>query len=381
MFVYLGGKMIDFKDIVAEILKGQIEELSKEEILDMIELPPSFDMGDYAFPVFSLAKIFKKAPPIIAQDIVGNINENEYFDKIVATGPYINFFVNKQKLIEITVEEILKKGDRYGSSNLGEGEKILVEFSSPNIAKPFHIGHIRSTVIGNALSNIFEFLGYDVMRLNHLGDYGTQFGTMISAYKRWGEKEAIEADPIKELLNLYVKFNQEAEKDPTLRDDARAWFVKLENEDEEAVSLWQWFRDVSIKEFYKVYDLLNIDFDSLNGESFYSDKMPRVMQELEEKGLIRNDNGTKLVDLDEYNMPPLMVEKSDGSSLYATRDLATAIYRKEAYDFDKNIYVVATEQNLHFAAFFKVLEMMGYEWAKNCFHISFGMVSLEEGTL
>lgn len=373
--------MINFKKQVAEILESQIEELSKKEILDMIEQPPSYDMGDYAFPVFSLAKIFRKAPPLIAEEIVENIKDNDYFEKIVATGPYINFFINKELFAKTTLEEVVKKGEKYGSGDIGHGENILIEFSSPNIAKPFHIGHIRSTVIGNSLAKIFKFLGYDVKRLNHLGDYGTQFGIMIAAYKRWGVKEEIEAEPIKALLDLYVRFNKKAEEDPELLKEAREWFVKLENGDEEAVELWQWFRDVSIKEFYKVYDMLHIDFDSLKGESFYSDKMPRVMKELEEKGLIRNDEGTKLVDLDEYDMPPLMVEKSDGSSLYSTRDLATAIYRKERFNFDKNIYVVASEQNLHFASFFKVLEMMGYEWAKDCIHIPFGMVSLEDGTL
>ena len=258
---------------------------------------------------------------------------------------------------------------------------VLVEFSSPNIAKPFHIGHIRTTVIGHSIYRIYKFQGFDTKALNHLGDYGTQFGMLIVAYKKWGDKSIIEKDPINELLKLYVKFNEEAVKDESLMEEARYWFKELENKNEEALKLWQWMRDISLKEFNKVYDMLNIKYDSYDGESFYSDKMPRVIEELEEKGLLKESKGAWIVDLESYGMPPALIKKSDGSTLYITRDLAAAIYRKEHYNFYKNIYVVASEQNLHFKQLKKILELMGYEWAKDCIHVNFGMVSLEDGSL
>lgn len=373
--------MINFKEEVINLIKTEVDSLSREEIEDFIEVPPSYEMGDYAFPVFSLAKTFRKAPNLIAEDLSGKFQDNEYFEKIENAGPYLNFFVNKKKLVSTTLQDIEEQGSRYGSSDMGKDKTVIVEFSSPNIAKPFHIGHIRTTVIGNALYKIYTFLGYDTVAINHLGDYGTQFGMLISAYKKWGDSEVIEDDPINELLKLYVRFNKEADEDESLRDEARYWFKELENKNEEALELWKWMRDISLKEFNKVYNMLGIEFDSFKGESFYSDRMPKVIKELEEKDLLEESDGAYLVDLDEYSLGKALMMKKDGSTLYATRDMAAAFYRKERYDFYKNIYVVGSQQNLHFQQWIKVLELMGYDWAEDCIHIPFGMVSLEDGTL
>ena len=376
--------MIDFKKEAVNILDGLETGLDKGELEKLIEVPPSYDMGDYAFPCFQLAKEFRKAPNTIAEELANKIDGGDLFEKVESAGPYINFFVNKAKLTETVIEDVLEKKERFGSTNMGEGQKVLVEFSSPNIAKPFHIGHIRTTIIGNALYNIFKFQGYDTEALNHLGDYGTQFGMLIAAIEKWGDentREKIEKDPIPELLKLYVDFNAAAEEDKSLRDEARYWFKELENKNEYALELWQWIRDMSLKEFNRVYDMFGIEFDSLNGESFYSDKMEDVIEELDEKGLLKEDQGAFLVDLEEYDMPPALIKKSDGSTLYTTRDIAAAFYRKEHYDFDKNIYVVASEQNLHFKQWMKVIELMGYDWVKDCIHVPFGMVSLESGKL
>ena len=373
--------MLIFKNKVVDLLSGVLKDFEKEDIEGLIETPPSYDMGDYAFPTFRLAKSYRKAPNMIAQDLVDKLKEDEDFEKIEAAGPYVNFFISREKLASVTLSEVLEKKEMYGSSNLGEGKKVIVEFSSPNIAKPFHIGHIRTTVIGNSLAKIYKFLGFETIKINHLGDYGTQFGMLISAFKKWGDREIIEANPIKELLALYVRFNTEADKDPLLKDEARYWFKELENGNEEAGELWQWIRDISLKEFNRVYDKLNISFDSYAGESFYSDKMPSVLKEMKEKGIVKESEGALIVDLEPYGMPPALIMKKDGSTLYTTRDIAAAIYRKKHYDFYKNLYVVASQQNLHFKAWIKIVELMGHEWAKDCIHIPFGMVSLEEGTL
>ena len=373
--------MLNFKEKVIDILESEVDSLSRDEFSALIETPPSYDMGDYAFPVFRLSKVFRKSPNLIAEELANRFKDNGYFEKIENKGPYVNFFINKVKLIETVIEEIISEGERFGSSKIGEGKTVIVEFSSPNIAKPFHIGHIRTTVIGNALYKIYKYLGFNTIAINHLGDYGTQFGMLISAYKKWGDREVIEHDPINELLKLYVKFNAEAEKNEELRDEARYWFKELENGNKEAYALWEWIREISLREFNRVYKMLNIEFDSFAGESFYSDKMPRVIDELNEKGLMKESDGAYLVDLEQYGMPPALIQKSDGSTLYTTRDIAAAIYRKENYDFNKNIYVVASQQNLHFKQWFKVVELMGYDWAKDCIHIPFGMVSLEDGTL
>ena len=373
--------MQDFKVAIANCLKEKIEDLTLEEIVALIEVPPNKEMGDFAFPCFRLAKVFRKAPNMIAADLAESIEAKDEISKVMPLGGYVNFFVNKSQLAENVIKDVLTKKENYGHSDLGQGKAVVIDFSSPNIAKPFHIGHIRTTVIGNALYKIYDSQGYNVVRVNHLGDYGTQFGKLIVAFKLWGSKEAVEANPIPELLKLYIQFHDEAEKKPEMEDEARAWFTKLENGDEEAKALWQWFRDESLKEFARVYDLLDIEFDSYAGESFYSDKMDTVIEQIKEKGLLQESQGTNVVDLEEYNMPPALITKNDGSTLYMTRDLAAAIYRKNTYDFDRCIYVVGSQQALHFQQLFKVLELMGFEWSKDLIHVPFGMVALEEGTM
>lgn len=373
--------MQDFKVAIANCLKEKINDLTLEEIIALIEIPPNKEMGDYAFPCFKLAKVFRKAPNMIAADLAETIEAKGEISKVMPLGGYVNFFVNKSQLAESVIKDVLTKKESYGHSDLGQEKAVVIDFSSPNIAKPFHIGHIRTTVIGNALYKIYDSQGYNVVRVNHLGDYGTQFGKLIVAFKLWGNKEAVEANPIPELLKLYIQFHDEAEEKPEMEDEARAWFTKLENGDEEAKELWQWFRDESLKEFARVYDLLDIEFDSYAGESFYSDKMDTVIEQIKEKGLLKESQGTNVVELEEYNMPPALITKNDGSTLYMTRDLAAAIYRKNTYDFEKCIYVVGSQQSLHFQQLFKVLELMGFEWAKDLIHVPFGMVALEEGTM
>ena len=373
--------MTDQKKEIAELLAGKVEALTAEEIEGMIEIPPESSMGDYAFPCFRLAKSMRKAPNQIAQELAEQLRGDGHFSDVKNVNAYLNFFLNREQLTASVTEEVLKKGAAYGGSDLGRGRKVIIEFSSPNIAKPFHIGHIRTTVIGNSIYKIYDFLGYDTVRINHLGDYGTQFGKMIVAYRKWGNEEDVRREPIKTLLSYYVKFHEEAEKDPSLEDEARATFTRLENGEREEKELWQWFRDESLKEFTYVYDLLGIEFDSYAGESFYSDKMDRIVGIMEEKGLLKESEGARIVDLEEYGMPPALIRKKDGSTLYITRDIAAAVYRKEHYNFDKNIYVVASQQNLHFQQWFKIIELMGYDWADQCIHVPFGMVSLEDGTL
>ena len=373
--------MKDFKIEVAKSLKEKIEDLSLEEIVGLIETPPNSEMGDYAFPCFRLAKVFRKAPNMIAADLAESIEAKDAISKVEPAGGYVNFFVNKSQLAKNVINDVLTQGKKYGHSELGKDKTVVIDFSSPNIAKPFHIGHIRTTVIGNALYKIYDSQGYNTVRVNHLGDYGTQFGKLIVAFKKWGNKEAVESNPIPELLKLYIQFHDEAEKHPEMEDEARSWFTKLENDDKEAKDLWQWFRDESLKEFSRVYDLLDIEFDSYAGESFYSDKMDRVIDIIKDKGLLEESEGTNIVNLEEYNMTPALITKKDGSTLYMTRDLAAALYRKENYDFEKCIYVVGSQQSLHFQQLFKVLELIGFEWAKDMVHVPFGMVALEEGTM
>lgn len=379
---YIGGRlMADFKKLISEIIKSEIEDLTLEEITALIEVPPNKEMGDYAFPCFKLAKIFRKAPNAIAEDLAGKIQPTDDINKIINLGGYVNFFVNKESLAKKVINQVLSEKENYGKSEFGKGKTVVVEFSSPNIAKPFHIGHVRTTVIGNALSKIYQSQGYHVEKLNHLGDYGTQFGKLIVAYKLWGDKQAVEKDPIKELLKLYIRFHDEAEAKPEMEDEAREWFTKLENGDQEAKDLWQWFRDESLKEFSRVYDLLDIDFDSYVGESFYSDKMPAVIEELKEKNLLVESDGAMIVDLEDSKLPPALIQKRDGSTLYLTRDLASAFYRKKMYNFDKSIYVVGAQQELHFKQCFEIIKRMGYDWYKDMVHVQFGMVALEEGTM
>ena len=370
---------MDYKKKVAELIKTEVD-MDIESIEKLIEIPPKPEMGDFAFPCFQLAKAFRKAPNMIAEELKEKLDK-EGFEKIESLGPYLNFFVDKGTFTKNTIEKILAEGDSYGSSNIGEGKKVCVEYSSPNIAKPFHVGHLFTTAIGNSLYKLFKKEGYTVEGINHLGDWGTQFGKLISAYKRWGNEEALEKDAIAELLRIYVKFHDEAEKDPSLEDEGRAYFKALEDGDKEAEALWERFRNLSLKEFQRVYDIFNVKFDSYAGEAFYNDKMDVVVNELRDKGLLVESNGAQVVMLDEYNMPPCIVLKADGASIYATRDLAAAMYRKNKYDFYKCIYVVGTPQALHFKQVFKVLELAGHEWAKDCVHVGFGLVKFADRKL
>ena len=372
--------MIDFKQEIAKILNDKIESLTEEDILAQIEIPPSYEMGDYAFPVFSLAKIFRKNPNMIAEEMASSI-DSKYFEKVESKGAYINFFTNKEALSKTVIEEILKEKENYGKSKMGKDKTIIVEYSSPNIAKPFHIGHIRTTIIGDSLKKIHKFLGYNVVSINHLGDYGTQFGMLIYAIKNWGNIEEIEKNPIPELLKLYVRVNKEAEENEEIKDECRHYFASLEKGDEEAVKIWKWIREISLKEFKVVYDLLGIEFDSYNGESFYSDKMQKQVDRMEELGILKDSEGAKIVDLEKYNLPPALIIKSDGSTIYITRDIAAAEYRHETYHPEKNIYVVATEQNLHFKQLKAVLEEMQYDWYDEVTHVAFGMINLADGKL
>lgn len=372
--------MIDFKEEIAKILSDKIESMTKEDILMQIEIPPSYEMGDYAFPVFSLAKIFRKNPNMIAEEMAASI-KSEYFEKVESKGAYINFFTNKEALAKTVVEEISKEKENYGKSKLGEGKTVIVEYSSPNIAKPFHIGHIRSTIIGDSLKRIHKFLGYNVVSINHLGDYGTQFGMLIYAIKNWGNIEEIEKNPIPELLKLYVRVNTEADQNEEIKEECRHYFASLEKGDEDAVKIWTWIREISLKEFNIVYDLLGIKFDSYNGESFYSDKMMKQVERMEKLGILKDSEGAKIVDLEKYNLPPALILKSDGSTIYITRDIAAAEYRHEAYHPEKNIYVVATEQNLHFKQLKAVLKEMQYDWYDEVTHVAFGMINLADGKL
>ncbi|MCB6992176.1 arginine--tRNA ligase [bacterium 210820-DFI.6.37] len=373
--------MINYKEKIAEILSEAVEGLTAEELRNMIEIPSDKKMGDYAFPCFKLAKVLRKAPPMIAKGIAEKISEDPVFEKVEQVNAYVNMFLSRDMYVKDTVREVIEKGDDYGRADAGKGKTVIVEYSSPNIAKPFHIGHIRSTVIGNSIYKIYDFLGYDTVRINHLGDYGTQFGKMICAYRRWGNKEDVINEPIKTLLSYYTKFHVEAEKDPSLDQEARDIFAKLEKGEPEEVELWQWFRDESLKEFTRVYKMLGIEFDSYAGESFYSDKMPRFVQELKDAELLEESQGAQIVNLEEYGMSPALITKSDGSTLYITRDIAAAVYRKETYDFYKNIYVVASQQNLHFQQWIQIVELLGYDWARDCVHVPFGLVSLEDGTM
>ncbi|MBQ9825706.1 MAG: arginine--tRNA ligase [Firmicutes bacterium] len=373
--------MINFRKEIAEIISQYVEGMEPAEIEQLVEVPADTSHGDYAFPCFRLAKLLRKAPPLIAAELAEKISGAPLFEKVEAVNAFLNMFISKDFFTRSVLEEAMAAGDSYGRSDEGAGKTVIVEFSSPNIAKPFHIGHIRTTVIGNSLYKLFDFLGYKVVRMNHLGDYGTQFGKIIAAYRRWGNREEVEANPISTLLALYVRFHEEEKNDPALTEEAREAFAALERGEKAEKDLWQWIRDESLKEFKRVYDMMDIDFDDWSGESFYTDKMPAVIEELKEKGLLKESQGAQIVDLEPYGLTPAIITKSDGTSIYLTRDLASAKYRKKTYDFDKSIYVVASQQDLHFKQLFKVLELMGYEWAKDCVHVNFGMVSLPEGTL
>ena len=365
---------MNHKELIASELAKVIEGLDQETILNLLEQPKSSDLGDIAFPAFSLAKIERKAPQAIAADIAEKIDAS-HFEKVVATGPYVNFFLDKSKISDQVIKSVIEAGADYGQQDEGHGGNITIDLSSPNIAKPFSVGHLRSTVIGDALSNIFRKMGYNTIKINHLGDWGKQFGLLMVAYKKWGSKEAVEANPIDELLKLYVRINAEIENDPALDEEGRLWFKKLEDGDPEATELWQWFRDESLVEFNRIYKLLGVEFDSLNGEAFYNDKMDEGVQILEDKGLLKESKGASIVELDDVNLPPAMIKKSDGATLYITRDIATAMYRARTYNFVKNIYAVGQEQSNHFRQLKAVLKKMGFDWSDDMVHVDFGLVT------
>ena len=365
---------MNHKELIASELAKVIEGLDQETIFNLLEQPKSSDLGDIAFPAFSLAKIERKAPQAIAADIAEKIDAS-HFEKVVATGPYVNFFLDKSQISDQVIKSVIQAGADYGQQEEGQGANVTIDLSSPNIAKPFSVGHLRSTVIGDAISNIYKKMGYNTIKINHLGDWGKQFGLLMVAYKKWGSKEAVEANPIDELLKLYVRINAEIENDPALDDEGRLWFKKLEDGDPEATELWQWFRDESLVEFNRIYKLLGVEFDSLNGEAFYNDKMDEAVQILEEKGLLKESKGASIVELDDVNLPPAMIKKSDGATLYITRDIATAIYRARTYNFVKNIYVVGQEQSNHFRQLKAVLKKMGFEWSDDMIHVDFGLVT------
>ena len=365
---------MNHKELIASELAKVIEGLDQETILNLLEQPKSSDLGDIAFPAFSLAKIERKAPQAIAADIAEKIDAS-HFEKVVATGPYVNFFLDKSQISDQVIKAVIQAGADYGQQDEGHGGNITIDLSSPNIAKPFSVGHLRSTVIGDALSNIFRKMGYNTIKINHLGDWGKQFGLLMVAYKKWGSKEAVEANPIDELLKLYVRINAEIENDPALDEEGRLWFKKLEDGDPEATELWQWFRDESLVEFNRIYKLLGVEFDSLNGEAFYNDKMDEGVQILEDKGLLKESKGASIVELDDVNLPPAMIKKSDGATLYITRDIATAMYRARTYNFVKNIYAVGQEQSNHFRQLKAVLKKMGFDWSDDMIHVDFGLVT------
>ena len=367
---------MNYKKIVAEqIAKTVGEHLSVDEIVLMIEVPKYANQGDLAFPAFTLAKVLREAPQAIATEIVEAVSD-KHIARAEAMGPYANFFLERSAFADEVLKEVLELGEHYGDWDYGQGRKVVIDMSSPNIAKPMSMGHLRSTVIGNAIANLEKKVGYKPIRINHLGDWGTQFGKLIEAYKLWGSEELVKADPIAELIKLYVRFHEEAELDPTLDDKGRAWFKKLEDGDAEAVRLWEWFRSESLKEFNRVYDLLGVTFDSYNGEAFYNDKMDVVVDMLEDANLLKVDNGATIVDLEKYDLPPALIKKSDGATLYMTRDLAAANYRKNTYDFAKCIYVVGMEQANHFKQLKAVLKELNLPWSENIVHIPFGLITL-----
>lgn len=363
------------KDIVAKAIYEVVkEDLSLEQVQQLLENPKSADHGDVAFPAFSLAKVYRKAPQQIATDLSEKI-DGSAFEKIEVVGPYLNFFMNKEAVTANVLHTIIAEKEHYGDSNIGNDGQVPIDMSSPNIAKPISMGHLRSTVIGNSIALILSKIGFQPVKINHLGDWGTQFGKLIVAYKKWGNEAAVRENPITELLRLYVQFHEEAEEDTALEDEARAWFKRLEENDEEALRLWKWFREESLKEFNKIYDMLEISFDSYNGEAFYNDKMDEVVTMLEEKHLLQENQGAEIVDLSAYDLNPALIRKSDGATLYITRDLAAALYRKRNYNFVKSLYVVGNEQSNHFKQLKAVIKELGFDWSEDMKHIPFGLIT------
>ena len=372
--------MINFKSKIAKAI-AKVTNLDEKELMGYIEIPPNSDLGDYAFPCFKLAKSLKKAPPMIAQEIKEKIDIDEsLIEKIDIVGGYLNIYINKETLVANVLKEVAEKQENYGSSNLGQGKNVVIDYSAPNIAKPFHIGHLRSTVIGGALYKIYNFLGYNSVGINYLGDWGLQFGKVMAGYDMWKDEYDFSQSEIQAILKIYIRFNQEEKEKPELTEMAREYFKRLEDGNKKEVETWQWIRKISLDNYQKTYDLLNSKFDSYNGESYYNDKMDAVVDEIKEKGLLKESEGARVVDLEEYDMPPCIIITSAGTTIYATRDLASLKDRINTYDFDKAIYVVGNEQRLHFKQVFKVLELMGYpEYAKKCEHVPFGLVVDKDG--
>jgi len=372
--------MIDFKENIAQKI-SEVTNIDKEELKTYIEIPPNSDLGDYAFPCFKLAKSLRKAPPVIASEIKEEIKlDDGSIEKIEIVGGYLNIYINKASLAETVLKEVAQKQEKYGSSNIGMGKNVVIDYSAPNIAKPFHIGHLRSTVIGGALYKIYNFLGYNSVGINYLGDWGLQFGKVMAGYDMWKDEYDFSQSEIQAILKIYVRFCQEEKEKPELTELAREYFKRLEDGEEKEVETWKWIRRISLENYQKTYNLLNSKFDSYNGESYYNDKMDAVVDELREKGLLKESEGAQVVDLSEYDMPPCIIITSAGTTIYATRDLASLKDRINKYDFDKAIYVVGNEQRLHFKQVFKVLELMGYpEYAKKCEHVPFGLVVDKDG--
>lgn len=371
---YFRRNKMDTKTLIANDIAKVVPELDQETIYNLLETPKNSDMGDVAFPAFSLAKVLRKAPQMIAGELAEKIDAAQY-EKVMAVGPYINFFLDKSSISKEVLEAVIKEKANYGQQHIGDGQNVTLDMSSPNIAKPFSVGHLRSTVIADAIGHIYSKLGYNSIRINHLGDWGKQFGMLIVAYKLWGDRATIEANPIDELLKLYVRINAEAEENPELDEQARQWFKKLEDGDKEAWDLWQWFRDESLVEFNRIYDKLDVSFDHFHGEAFYNDKMDEGIQILEDKNLLKESKGAQIVNLEKYNLPPALIKKSDGATLYITRDMATAMYRQRTFNFVKNIYVVGQEQSHHFKQLKAVLKEMGFDWSDDMIHVSFGLVT------
>jgi len=368
----------DYKQIIANKINAPLE---KAELVSYITETADDNFGDYAFPCFKLAKTMRMSPVAIAEKLAAEITCDEDIVKAEAVNGYLNFFINRKEFITDVIGEVLSQEENYGNDTVGQGKTVCIDYSSVNICKSFHIGHLSTTAIGSSLYKIYKALGYNVVGINHLGDYGTQFGKMIVAYKLWGDYDKVQREGVAELQRLYVKFHQEEADKPELTEQARQWFVKIEQGDEEAKSLFEMFKEITLNDVKEIYKRLNVNFDSWNGESFYNDKMDAPLNMLREKGLITESQGAQIVDLKDYDMPPCLLVKADGSSLYATRDIAAAVWRKNEYNFDKCLYVVAYQQNLHFKQFFKVLELAGLPWAKDLVHVAYGMVSLEDGAM
>ena len=381
---------MDMKQTIAVLIEDALQNCyagvdglpTTNDIAGFLEIPPQPEMGDYAFPCFKLSRTLHQAPPQIAQSLSAAIDAKD-IARAEQLGGYLNFYFNRANFARKTLDSVLMAGEKYGCGTEGSGKTVCIDYSSINIAKRFHIGHLSTTMLGESLKRIYQFLGYKTVAINHLGDWGTQFGKMLCAYKRWGSREEVEQGGVEALTALYVRFHEEAEKDPSLEDEGRAWFKKIEDGDEEALALFGWFKELTLRDTARVYDLLGVSFDSYNGEAFYNDKMGRVIDELNDKGLLKLSDGASVVDLDQENtgMPPCLILKKDGATLYATRDIAAALWRKDTYDFDKCLYVVAYQQDLHFRQWFKVVEKMGYEWAKDLVHVAFGMISYEGQSL